>query len=157
MKCSQCGNELNSNERYCRVCGTPVQPEAGLETGEVSAGGEPPKPKKKTGLIIGVVAAAAVAVGGLVFAMNQKDPKEIVVEAFENISPEGQVSPMEELFGMSTFAEKGKTADAEASMTIVMDSCSDSEVNQFSGSGFRITGKYDQTNKRGYSCKGQGY
>lgn len=172
MKCSQCGNELNSNERYCSVCGTPVetggegavqveaggdaaraevwaQPGTGLGTADGAAGGEPPKSKKKTGVIIGVAAAAVVAVGGLIFAMNQKDPKEVVIEAFENIYPEGQVSPMEELFGLSAFQEMGKTADAEGSMTIVIDSCSDPEVNQFSGSGLRVTGKYDRANKRG--------
>lgn len=169
MKCSQCGNELKDNERYCSVCGTPVEPAGqgvsqaetwsqpetmtapgtGFGAGSGLEGGEPPKSKKKTGIIIGAVAAAAVAVGGLVFAMNQKDPKEIVIAAFENICPEGQVSPMEELFGSSAFMENAKAADAEASVTVVMDSCSDSEVDQFSGSGFRITGKYDKTNKRG--------
>ncbi len=142
--------------------GSAVQPGQGFGPAGGAPSSRPPKPKKKLGIIIGAVAGvtvAAAAVGGLVFALNRKDEKEIVMEAFEEIYSEdrgsskkkakAQVKPMEELFGLSAFAENAKTADTETSLTLVMDSCSDSDVDQFSGSGFRFTGKYDRSNNKG--------
>lgn len=113
---------------------------------------EPEKPKKKTGIIIGVAAAAVVAVGAFAFIrMSQKDPKEVVITAFENIYTDDQVEPLEELFGISQFTENAKTADLESSMTVILDDCSEPSVKEFAGSGIRVTGKDDKTNKKSFA------
>lgn len=113
--------------------------------------GEPKKPKK-TGLIVGVAAAAVVAVGAFAFTrMSQKDPKEVVITALENIYTDDQVKPMEELFGISQFAENAKTADLESSVTVILDDCSEPSVKEFAGSGIRVVGKDDKTNKRSFA------
>ena len=110
--------------------------------------GEPKKPKK-TGLIVG---AAVVAVGAFAFTrMSQKDPKEVVITALENIYTDDQVKPMEELFGISQFAENAKTADLESSVTVILDDCSEPSVKEFAGSGIRVVGKDDKTNKRSFA------
>ncbi len=110
--------------------------------------GEPKKPKK-TGLIVGV---AVVAVGAFAFTrMSQKDPKEVVITALENIYTDDQVKPMEELFGISQFAENAKTADLESSVTVILDDCSEPSVKEFAGSGIRVVGKDDKTNKRSFA------
>ena len=113
--------------------------------------GEPKKPKK-TGLIVGVAAAAVVAVGAFAFTrMSQKDPREVVITALENIYTDDQVKPMEELFGISQFAENAKTADLESSVTVILDDCSEPSVKEFAGSGIRVVGKDDKTNKRSFA------
>ena len=113
--------------------------------------GEPKKPKK-TGLIVGVAAAAVVGVGAFAFTrMSQKDPKEVVITALENIYTDDQVKPMEELFGISQFAENAKTADLESSVTVILDDCSEPSVKEFAGSGIRVVGKDDKTNKRSFA------
>ena len=113
--------------------------------------GEPKKPKK-TGLIVGVAAAAVVVVGAFAFTrMSQKDPKEVVITALENIYTDDQVKPMEELFGISQFAENAKTADLESSVTVILDDCSEPSVKEFAGSGIRVVGKDDKTNKRSFA------
>lgn len=169
MKCGVCGSELKGNEKYCENCGALVE-EAGqgavqTQTEVTSAmpggafqgegvptgadyGVEPaPKPKKNTGILIGAVAAVAAA-GALAFAfLSSKDPKEVVIAAFENIYPEGQTSPMEEVFGLSGFQEKVASSDMETSVTMVLDSCSDAFLDEFAGSGIRIEAKEDRTNK----------
>lgn len=129
------------------------------QTGEVSGAFEAQpqaeKPKKKTGIIIGVAAAAVVAMGALAFGlMSREDPKEVVIAAFENIYTDDQVKPMEELFGISQFVENGKTADVESSVTVVLDDCSDPSVNEFAGSGIRVVGRDDKTNKRSFANVG---
>ena len=111
--------------------------------------GKPPKSGKKTGIIIGVAAAAAVAVGALAFSfMGRKDPKHVVIDAFENICPDDQVKPLEELFGISQFAENAKTADVEDSISLILEDCSEAEVREWAGSGFRVSAQSDKTNKK---------
>lgn len=141
----------------------PAQPQPGeaavperLQPGEATESAqpqpEPEKPKKKTGIIIGVAAAALVAVGAFAFIrMSQKDPKEVVITAFENIYTDDQVEPLEELFGISQFTENAKTADLESSMTVILDDCSEPSVKEFAGSGIRVTGKDDKTNKKSFA------
>ena len=95
------------------------------------------------------MAAAAVAAGAFAFARtSQKDPKEVVIDAFETIYTEDQVNPFEELFGISQFAEASQTADMESSMSIILDDCSEPMIKAWAGSGARITDKTDKTNKK---------
>lgn len=105
------------------------------------------KKGKKTAIVVAAVAAVAV-VAFAAFQMTRKSPKEVVIAAFENISPEGQVSPFEELFGASEFVNTAQTENTESSMTLKMDSCSDETVNQYAGVGMRIAGKTDLTDKK---------
>ncbi|MCI9359682.1 MAG: zinc ribbon domain-containing protein [Hungatella sp.] len=112
---------------------------------------EPKKTKKKAGVIAAVAAAGVIAAAGGVFAfikVTEKDPKEIVIQAFENIYTKDQVDPLEELFGLSGFAENASGADVERGVTLTLDSSSSAELDMFTGSGFKIEGLYDRTNKR---------
>ena len=64
-----------------------------------------------------VGAAAVAVVGGGVFAYTRLaggDPKETVIQAFENVYTEGQTDPMEELFGLSEFCRPEFGADVKA-------------------------------------------
>lgn len=110
-----------------------------------------PAADKKKGKIAALIIAAAAVIGVAAFAavkMTAKDPKEVVIAAFENIWPEDQVSPTEELFGTSELAKAMSTTDSETSLSLKLDSCSDDTVNSFAGSGLRIAGKNDITNKK---------
>lgn len=182
MKCNVCGAELTEGVKVCPDCGSPVEEvsfagemekkeesisdkmealtdavrEIAAQSNEaavpVESQPELEKPKKKTGIIIGVAAAAVVAVGAFAFIrMSQKDPKEVVITAFENIYTDDQVEPLEELFGISQFTENAKTADLESSMTVILDDCSEPSVKEFAGSGIRVTGKEDKTNKKSFA------
>ncbi len=112
---------------------------------------EPKKTRRKAGVIAAVAAAGVIAVAGGVFAfikVTEKDPKEVVIQAFENIYTEDQVDPVEELFGLSGFAENADAADVETGITLTLDSSSSAELDMFAGSGLKIEGLYDRTNKR---------
>ena len=96
-------------------------------------------------------AAAVVAVGGGIFAYTQLaggDPKETVIQAFENVYTEGQTAPMEELFGLSEFAGTGTPSSRNAGLTLKLDSCSDSAINAYAGSGLRLDAKNDVENNK---------
>lgn len=110
---------------------------------------EDPQPNKKfMKILIAVIAiVAVVSVAALAYVkMAAKDPKQVVIEAFENVYPEGQVYPMEELFGLKGFGETLKTADSQGGLTLKLDSCSEPTVNAFAGSGLRFEGKNDKAN-----------
>lgn len=166
MKCTHCGTELAENDKLCGTCGQPVETEnAPAETAKVmpepaetTAGDRNPEADgkagaagKKKGKLAAIIIAAAAVIAVVAFAavkMTEKDPKEVVIAAFENIWPEGQVSPAEELFGASDLAKAMSTTDSEASLSLKLDSCSDATVNNFAGAGLRIAGKNDITNKK---------
>lgn len=169
MKCNVCGSELGVEEKVCHECGNPVSTQepsgadvAGEGMQEVSEGtasldgatplngtGEPPKSGKKKGLIIGGAVVGVAAVGALAFGlMGRKDPKEVVISAFENVYTEDQVQSLEELFGLSMFSENALTGDVEDSVTLILDDCSEEEVKALAGSGVRVTVKSDKTNKK---------
>ena len=102
---------------------------------------EEPQPNKKFIKILAAVIAfaAVIAVAALAYVkMTTKDPKQVVIDAFENVFPEGQVYPSEELFGLKDFAETVKTADSQGGLTLKMDSCSDATVNAYAGSGMDL-------------------
>lgn len=166
MKCSVCGTEVGNDEKVCHECGSPlgdggigmtadgygetVHAENGQIMDSSNQTGQPPKSGKKKGIIIGAIAAGVVAVGALAFGlMGQKDPKEVVISAFENVYTEDQVKPLEELFGLSLFSENALTADVEDSVTLVLDGCSEPQIDALSGSGLRFAVKSDKTNKKG--------
>ena len=169
MKCNVCGAELGVEKKVCHECGNPVSTqepsgagaagegmqEGSGETGSLDGGssldgtGEPPRSGKKKGLIIGGAVVGVAAVGALAFGlMGRKDPKEVVISAFENVYTEDQAQPLEELFGLSMFSENALTGDVEDSFTLILDDCSEAEVKALAGSGVRGSAKSDKTNKK---------
>lgn len=111
--------------------------------------GSDEKPNKKFLKILAIVIAIAAvfSIGALAYKkMTAKDPKEVVIAAFENAFPKDQVSPLEELFGLTEFADTSATADREGGLTLKLDSCSEEEVNAYAGSGLRLAGRNDVTN-----------
>lgn len=115
--------------------------------------GGPIQPKKKSGAKIALIAVAAAAVIGIgAFAMvklTEKDPKEVVIAAFENIYTEDQVNPMEEMFGLSQFQEYAAGGSQQVKTELVLESCSEETVNQLAGGGIRTEFKYDRENQKG--------
>ena len=105
--------------------------------------------KKMKMAAVGVAAVAVV--GGGVFAYTRLaggDPKETVIQAFENVYTEGQTNPMEELFGLSEFAKAGISASQNSGLMLKLDSCSEPAVNTYAGSGLRIDAKNDVENNK---------
>lgn len=116
---------------------------------------DPPAGGKKNGGKIAMAAAgiAAVAViGGGVFCitrmLNAKDPKEVVIDAFKNVYSEEQTYPMKEIFGFEELAESSLTGDVEAGLSLVLDSCSEAQVDAYKGLGMELDEKLDRTNSQ---------
>lgn len=107
--------------------------------------------KMAKGVIIGVAAAAAVAAGAGAFAfmaMNREDPKEVVIHAFENIYTKDQKKPLEELFGISDFAENIRNGSTESGLELKLDSASDETLGQYAGSGLKFSAKQEDGGKK---------
>lgn len=105
--------------------------------------------KSKKGLWIALAAAAAICVGVLAYVLlGAEDPKETVIQAFENIYQEGQTSPMKEIFDFEAMAEAGQTADYEGGMTLTLASSSDPAVSAFTGCGLRLAVRGDRANEK---------
>lgn len=99
--------------------------------------------KKLTLTAAGAVLAASVAMTGCA----KKDPKEVVIDAFKGVVSEDQLSPVEEIFGTKALNELMTSEGGEAGLTLSLDSSSDPQVNSLAGSGIRIEGRSDRTNK----------
>ena len=80
--------------------------------------------------------------------MNAKDPKEAVVDAFKTAFSHEQVSPAEDIFGLSQFSSASVSSDAEAGLTLSLDSSSMEELNALTGGGLRISSRNDVSNKK---------
>ncbi len=163
--CGYCGHELQENDQKCPFCGalleealpTPGEAPVGQSgpgtPGAVASAGQPaaaPQKKKSPGKLIGIAAAVAAVLGIGIFAaskLGEKDPKEVVISAFENIYTEDQVKPMEELFGFSKFQENAGSSQ-EADMKIMLKDCSMDEAKLFAGAGFKVSSQYDQESKK---------
>ena len=110
-----------------------------------------PEKEKKKGKMVGIAVGAAAVVAVAVLAavkLTAKDPKEVVIEAFERVYSDEIIYPSEELFGTREFAESSVGADSQFSMDIKMDSSTDEMLNAYVGSGFRLEGKSDITNSK---------
>ena len=172
MICFKCGAEIPEGSTICPVCHADLTLEFAQidpqETGSVSGGGSPapgtapssgslpsvpeePKPGKKGMKILiaaGVVAAAGAAAAFAFTRMNAKDPKEAVVDAFQTAFSHEQVSPAEDIFGLSQFSSASVSSDAEAGLTLSLDSSSMEELNALTGGGLRISSRNDVSNKK---------
>ena len=127
----------------------PAEEAAQPQSGEAAKPAMPPVPSKKGGKgpVIAVAAVAVVAVGAFaVVKLTAPDPKEVVIQAFENVYPEDQVLPFEEIFGLSDMLEASSTSNTQGSMTLVMDSCSDETIGAYAGTGFRLGSRSDMDN-----------
>ena len=123
-----------------------AQPEPSEEAAQPAAPSAPSK-KGGKGPVIAVAAVAVVAVGAFaVVKLTAPDPKEVVIQAFENVYPEDQVLPFEEIFGLSDMLEASSTSNTQGSMTLVMDSCSDETIGAYAGTGFRLGSRSDMDN-----------
>ena len=119
------------------------------QPGEAAKPAMPPVPSKKGGKgpVIAVAAVAVVAVGAFaVVKLTAPDPKEVVIQAFENVYPEDQVLPFEEIFGLSDMLEASSTSNTQGSMTLVMDNCSDETIGAYAGTGIRLGSRSDMDN-----------
>ena len=172
MICFKCGAEIPEGSTICPVCHADLTLEFAQtdpqETGSVSGGDSPasetapssgslpsvpeePKPGKKGMKILiaaGVVAAAGAAAAFAFTQMNAKDPKEAVVDAFQTAFSHEQVSPAEVIFGLSQFSSASVSSDAEAGLTLSLDSSSMEELNALTGGGLRISSRNDVSNKK---------
>lgn len=172
MICFKCGAEIPEGSTICPVCHADLTLEFAQtdpqETGSASGGSSPapgtdpssgslpsvpeePKSGKKGMKILiaaGVVAAAGAAAAFAFTRMNAKDPKEAVVDAFQTAFSHEQVSPAEDIFGLSQFSSASVSSDAEAGLTLSLDSSSMEELNALTGGGLRISSRNDVSNKK---------
>jgi len=155
MICPKCGEACGDLEQVCGKCGASLTGQDVSAVAEQAAvepeGAEPPAPKKKSAkLVIAAVAAVAVIGGGAfgIMKLTEKDPKEVVIDAFKNVYTEEQARPLEEIFGFSQLQENSLKTNMEGGLTLVMDSCSEEAANAYAGSGFRVAGKNDVENKK---------
>ena len=100
--------------------------------------------KWKKGLVIGVVAAAAVAAGVGIAAVNRKDPKTVVIDAFKGVYASDNVYPAEEIFGFGQLMEQFEETGGELGLEISLTGSSDETVfGPLAGSGINIEAKCD--------------
>ena len=112
----------------------PGVPQPGATPGTVKEG------KKFGKAIIGVIAAVVVVVIAAFAALRlmEKDPKDVVIAAFENVHPKDQVYPTEELFGTSEMMKSLQTTSSEGGMTLKLSDSSEPFISQFAGSGLKM-------------------
>lgn len=106
----------------------------------------------RNGRRIAVIAAAAAGVIGIgVFGavrMTEKDPKEVVIHAFETVYAKDQTDPREELFGISKFSENAGKVSSQGGFRLVLDDCSAEEISRnAAGAGIRAEAKSDVENE----------
>lgn len=113
----------------------PGVPQPGATPGTVKEG------KKFGKAIIGVIAAVVVVVIAAFAALRlmEKDPKDVVIAAFENVHPKDQVYPTEELFGTSEMMKSLQTTSSEGGMTLKLSDSSEPFITQFAGSGLKMS------------------
>ena len=113
----------------------PGVPQPGATPGTVKEG------KKFGKAIIGVIAAVVVVVIAAFAALRlmEKDPKDVVIAAFENVHPKDQVYPTEELFGTSEMMKSLQTTSSEGGMTLKLSDSSEPFISQFAGSGLKMS------------------
>lgn len=123
--------------------------EAGAAEKEAAVWNKKAAPKKG-GKIAALAVAAAAVVGIGAFGMmklQEKDPKEAVIDAFKSVYSEDQTYPINEIFGLSQFGESVEKS-TESGFSLILDSCSEETVNNFAGSGLRIDARDDKENQK---------
>lgn len=115
-----------------------VEAEAAAPQADVIPSAQPemdptvPEPKngKKKWIIPAAIAAVVVVAAGAfaVTSLRQKDPKDIVLDAFKSITAEGQTDPAEELLHLSKISELN-TESSQGSLEFTYDGSSIAEAN----------------------------
>ncbi len=111
----------------------------------------PAQSPKKTGKVVAAAVAAVAVIGVGAFGVSRmmaKDPKEVVVDAFKNVYSKDQTNPAEDIFGFTELAELSRSGNVEASMSLVLDDCSEAQVEQYKGLGLTVDEKFDRENKK---------
>lgn len=111
----------------------------------------PPKGKKnKKAILIGGGVVAVAAAAAIAVTATRKDPKDIVLDAFQMVWESRQQGPAEQIFGVSQFMEPNYEESTETSFRIQVDEDlaedgSDliSDVAYFNGLGLRLDTKAD--------------
>ena len=86
--------------------------------------------------------AAVVVVVIAAFAalhLMEKDPKDVVITAFETIHPKGEVYHTEELFGTSEMVKSLQNSSSEGGMTLKLSDSSQPFISQFAVSGLKMS------------------
>lgn len=108
----------------------------------------PAVPERKAGKkwMAGAAAAAVVAVAGIAFwQMNQKDPKDIVIDAFKGVAAEGQTNPGEEIFGWEAMADMMYSSSYKTGMGLQLESFLG--MTDMAGAGFDYSVREDREAK----------
>ncbi len=142
MKCAKCGKEMDVEQKFCAFCGfVPVQ----------SQDGQKPAPKKASRLALAALGIVAVAGGAFgIMKLTEKDPKEVVLDAFKTVYVEEEARPLEELFGWSELMEKAGKERAEAGLELVLEESSDEFFQEYEGAGLRLEEQADPENQKAY-------
>lgn len=126
-------------------------PEA-AETAGLAGDGEPAAPvlapavpERKNGKkwVAGAAVAAVIVVAGIAFwQMNQKDPKDIVIDAFKGVTAEGQTNPGEEIFGWEAMADMMYSSSYKMGMGLQLESFLG--MTDMAGAGFDYSAREDR-------------
>lgn len=143
-KCPFCNGEINDDAVFCPECRKDVT--QGMQP-------EPAQPGKKKGKLIaaGAVVAAVAAVG--IFAgvkLMEKDPKDVVIDAFKGVYSSDISYPSEEVFGWKKIVEKSMEENMEGTFSLALDQSNNALANMFSGTEITSFSQSDVKNKKAY-------
>lgn len=94
MKCSKCGKEISEQAKFCKYCGTPVQPEKQVSSADVSLGVSK-KNSKKWLIIASIVIGILVLTGAIAFTIKMVGEKDKTAQKVEKPKQEDPVKPEE--------------------------------------------------------------
>lgn len=103
---------------------------------------------RKKWLVPAGVVAAVVVVGGGVILTSRADPKDTVIDAFKSITAEGQLNPVEDIFGTENLSELLINGSVQTGMELTLSGSSDKTLNDISGAGVGLDLKRDVDSKQ---------
>lgn len=131
--------------------------EAVSETEKVEESGAQPElvqpPVKKKGkLVVGGAVAAAIAAVGIFggIKMMEKDPKDVVIDAFKGVYSSDITYPSEEIFGWDTIVKNSREKNMESGFRLALEQSSSDFANMFAGTAITSENKCDVENKKVY-------
>lgn len=94
MRCSKCGKEISEQAKFCKYCGTPVQPEKQVSSADTSLGVSK-KNSKKWLIIASIVIGILVLTGVIAFTIKMVGEKDKTAQKVEKPKQEDTVKPEE--------------------------------------------------------------
>lgn len=94
MRCSKCGKEISEQAKFCKYCGTPVQPEKQVSSAVTSLGVSK-KNSKKWLIIASIVIGILVLTGVIAFTIKMVGEKDKTAQKVEKPKQEDTVKPEE--------------------------------------------------------------